>query len=46
MGSGVWSTDVYDAADRYRRSTGRSAFAYSDSGARTVHPCACRCSAR
>ena len=37
MGSGVWSTDVYDAADRYRRSTGRSAFAYSDSGARTVH---------
>jgi len=38
MGSGVWSTDVYDAADRYRRSTGRSAFAYSDSGARTVHP--------
>src|SRR6201991_2206429 len=38
MGSGVWSTDVYDAADRYRRTTGRSAFAYSDSGARTVHP--------
>lgn len=38
MGSGIWSTDVYDAADRYRRSTGTSAFAYSDSGARTVHP--------
>jgi hypothetical protein len=38
MGSGMWSTDVYDAADRYRRSTGKSAFAYSDSGARTVHP--------
>ncbi|MGC4756762.1 hypothetical protein [Micromonospora trifolii] len=38
MGSGIWSTDVYDAADRYRRSTGKSAFSYSDSGARTVHP--------
>jgi hypothetical protein len=38
MGSGIWSTDVYDAADRYRRATGASAFAYSDSGARTVHP--------
>ena len=38
MGSGTWSTDVYDAADRYRRKTGASAFAYSDSGARTVHP--------
>jgi hypothetical protein len=38
MGSGIWSTDVYDAADRYRRATGVSAFAYSDSGARTVHP--------
>ena len=37
MGSGNWSTDVYDAADRYRRATGKSAFAYSDSGARTVH---------
>ncbi|GAA2640282.1 hypothetical protein GCM10010399_87290 [Dactylosporangium fulvum] len=37
MGSGIWSTDVYDAADRYRRATGKSAFAYSDSGARTVH---------
>ncbi|MEU8259526.1 hypothetical protein AB0C02_02730 [Micromonospora sp. NPDC048999] len=38
MGSGYWSTDVYDAADRYRRATGKSAFSYSDSGARTVHP--------
>ncbi|WP_432988585.1 hypothetical protein [Dactylosporangium sp. CA-233914] len=37
MGSGAWSTDVYDAADRYRRATGTSAFAYSDSGARTAH---------
>ena len=37
MGSGIWSTDVYDAADRYRAATGASAFAYSDSGARTVH---------
>jgi hypothetical protein len=37
MGSGIWSTDVYDAADRYRRATGASAFAYSDSGARTAH---------
>ncbi|SBT50285.1 hypothetical protein [Micromonospora auratinigra] len=38
MGSGIWSTDVYDAADRYRRASGRSAFSYSDSGARSVHP--------
>ncbi|WP_341718392.1 hypothetical protein QQG74_00835 [Micromonospora sp. FIMYZ51] len=38
MGSGMWSTDVYDAADRYRRATGTSAFSYSDSGARKVHP--------
>ena len=38
MGSGIWSTDVYDAAERYRAATGTSAFAYSDSGARTVHP--------
>jgi hypothetical protein len=37
MGSGIWSTDVYDAASRYRASTGTSAFAYTDSGARTVH---------
>ncbi|NUT35035.1 MAG: hypothetical protein HOV79_18410 [Hamadaea sp.] len=38
MGSGRWSTDVYQAAERYRTAQGRSAFAYSDSGARTVHP--------
>jgi hypothetical protein len=37
MGSGSWSTDVYDAAKRYRRATGASVFAYSDSGARRVH---------
>jgi hypothetical protein len=37
MGSGLWSTDVYAAADSYRKATGRSAFAYSDSGARNVH---------
>lgn len=37
MGSGTWSTDVYDAATRYRRKTGASAFSYSDGGARTVH---------
>ncbi len=38
MGSGRWSTDVYTAADNYRRATGTSAFAYSDSGARKAHP--------
>jgi hypothetical protein len=38
MGSGIWSTDVYDAASRYRAATGASAFAYNDSGARSVHP--------
>jgi len=38
MGSGRWSTDVYDAAARFRAATGASAFAYSDSGARAVHP--------
>ncbi|MFY1631728.1 hypothetical protein ACN27F_00380 [Solwaraspora sp. WMMB335] len=38
MGSGAWSTDVYEAARTYRRATGASAFAYSDGGARTVHP--------
>ncbi|GAA2908575.1 hypothetical protein GCM10010517_75010 [Streptosporangium fragile] len=37
MGSGIWSTDVYAAAASYRRASGSSAFAYSDSGARTVH---------
>jgi hypothetical protein len=38
MGSGIWSTDVYDAAARYRKASGTSAFAYSDGGARAVHP--------
>ncbi|HME66727.1 MAG TPA: hypothetical protein VKG61_17700, partial [Streptosporangiaceae bacterium] len=37
MGSGRWSTDVYDAAARFRAATGASAFAYSDSGAARVH---------
>lgn len=37
MGSGTWSTDVYDAAAHYRAATGASAFAYSDGGATTVH---------
>ncbi|MDX6744738.1 hypothetical protein [Actinocorallia sp. A-T 12471] len=37
MGSGTWSTDVYSAAASYRRATGASAFAHSDSGARHVH---------
>jgi len=36
MGSGRWSSDVYETAERLRG--GKSAFAYSDSGARTVHP--------
>jgi hypothetical protein len=36
MGSGHWSADVYETAARLRN--GKSAFAYSDSGARTVHP--------
>jgi hypothetical protein len=30
MGSGSWSTHVYDAAERYRSAAGASAFAYSD----------------
>ncbi|WNI19327.1 hypothetical protein [Actinacidiphila sp. ITFR-21] len=30
MGSGNWSTDVYDAATRYRAASGTGAFAYSD----------------
>jgi hypothetical protein len=30
MGSGSWSTSVYDAAASYRRHTGASTFAYSD----------------
>jgi hypothetical protein len=38
MGSGLWSTDVYDAAARYRAATGTSAFGYSDGGASQVHP--------
>jgi hypothetical protein len=38
MGSGLWSTNVYDAAARFRAATGASAFAYSDAGATTVHP--------
>ncbi|GAA1794635.1 hypothetical protein GCM10009682_15460 [Luedemannella flava] len=37
MGSGRWSTDVYDAAATMRKRTGKSAFAHSDSGARHVH---------
>ncbi|GGS96446.1 hypothetical protein GCM10010156_63290 [Planobispora rosea] len=37
MGSGIWSTDVYTAAEHLRAARGASAFAYSDSGARTVH---------
>jgi len=36
MGSGYWSSDVYETAERLRN--GASAFGYSDSGARTVHP--------
>jgi hypothetical protein len=38
MGSGRWTTNVYDAAARYRAATGASAFAHSDSGATSVHP--------
>ncbi|MEU8813356.1 hypothetical protein [Actinoplanes sp. NPDC048796] len=38
MGSGRWSTDVYTAAANYRARSGKSAFDYSDSGARTAHP--------
>jgi hypothetical protein len=38
MGSGLWSTDVYDAAARFRAATGASAFGYSDGGATRVHP--------
>ncbi|MDN3353318.1 hypothetical protein [Actinomadura sp. DC4] len=37
MGSGSWSTNVYDAAASYRAATGASAFAYSDGGATAVH---------
>ena len=38
MGSGRWSTNVYDAAARFRAASGASAFAYSDGGATAVHP--------
>lgn len=38
MGSGLWSIDVYTAAAHFRAAAGTSAFAYSDSGARRVHP--------
>ncbi|WP_433381672.1 hypothetical protein ACQPZX_17520 [Actinoplanes sp. CA-142083] len=38
MGSGLWSTDVYTAAASFRAAHGKSAFDYSDSGARGVHP--------
>ncbi len=38
MGSGLWSTDVYDAAAQYRAAAGTSAFAHSDSGATRTHP--------
>jgi hypothetical protein len=38
MGSGIWSTDVFDAAARFRAASGASAFAYSDGGADSVHP--------
>jgi hypothetical protein len=38
MGSGRWSTNIYDAAARFRAATGASAFGYSDGGATRVHP--------
>jgi hypothetical protein len=38
MGTGLWSASAYDAAEGHREATGASAFAYSDDGARTVHP--------
>jgi hypothetical protein len=38
MGTGLWSANVYDATEGYREATGASAYAYSDGGARTVHP--------
>ncbi len=34
MGSGIWSTNVYDAAANYRAASGASAFAYSDHATR------------
>src|SRR5512139_325166 len=30
MGSGRWDSDAYEAAEHYRRQTGRSAFDYND----------------
>jgi hypothetical protein len=38
MGSGLWSTDVYDAAARFRKATGASPFGHTDSGAASTHP--------
>jgi hypothetical protein len=38
MGSGLWSTDVYDAAARFRKTTGASAFGHTASGATSTHP--------
>jgi hypothetical protein len=38
MGSGIWSTGVYNKARAYRAAHGMSAFAYSDSGASRCHP--------
>ncbi|TDQ46346.1 hypothetical protein [Actinorugispora endophytica] len=38
MGSGHWSTDVYNAANSYRASTGTSAFAYTDHVAASAPP--------
>jgi hypothetical protein len=36
VGSGRWSADVYETAERLRG--GKSAFEYTESGARSVHP--------
>ncbi|GAA4229750.1 hypothetical protein GCM10022254_22900 [Actinomadura meridiana] len=38
MGSGHWSTNVYNARQSYQAANGISAFAYSDGGAAAVHP--------
>jgi hypothetical protein len=38
MGSGRWSTNVYDAAAKFRAASGASAFGYSDGGASRTHP--------
>jgi hypothetical protein len=37
MGSGKWSTNVYEAATRFRRRTNASPFGHSDGGATNVH---------